>query len=469
MALNKNKPTPEQIDQFVEFAQKAESKIPLPIPLYKSVPSALAQGAMGAYAGLAKMAGSQATFGDEPRAVISPFDTESQQVARKQLQEAETLGSDIESKAEEYFPIGDSFIPKAVRRGSRAFLDNVYFGLSGALRSVAGAGLAEGAKEMGAPGWMQTSIELGAQIAPDFGKTLTKRGFGAAADEERRLINEARRLGMTEEELALTLNQRGPVKEFTQDIAAKGGRMVGRFQKTKAALGRVWETLRTTPEAQAPLSLDAKEALVQSISERMSRMPSAQRDLISQDWADLRNSNMQGTDLIDFWQKLNYHIARGEGALGNLKQDLQKGISSISEQLGNDFQITNQLYANFHRLAERMGPNIAENLIRTGENGIVLTAITTGNFPLLSKVLKPLGARQLATELSTNPRLMNLSSKMINALERGSPVIAKQIYNQLVIEVGKTNAEAAMKMSDIDFDEFFKSLPKSNKKNNNME
>jgi hypothetical protein len=136
-----------------------------------------------------------------------------------------------------------------------------------------------------------------------------------------------------------------------------------------------------------------------------------------------------------------------------------RALNSISPDLKKDFQLTNQLHGNFHRLAERMGPNIAESLIKAGENGIVLTAITTGNLPLLKKIIAPLGARQLATEMTTNPRFMNLSSRILQSIIHGAPVEAKKAYDQLVIEVGKVNGEAAKKMSNFDFNKFIENLP----------
>lgn len=365
---------------------------------------------------------------------------------------------------EKYLPIGEDLGPRALERGTRASVESIPLGamggpLSTAIRAGVGGVGAEGLKEMGAPDWAQTGFEIGSQLVPGLGKKIPNRLPTSASRAEEQLANEARRLGLSEEELALTLNQRGPVTDFLQNISSKGGRTVKRFQRTREALGRVWGALRSSPEAQTTLTGQHSSDLINGISQRLSHLPAEQRARVSQDFQDFIGSSMKGEDVIDFWQKINYYIQNGETGLGTLKPYLQTALERISPSLGKDFQITNQLYGNFHKLAERMGPNIAESLIKAGENGIIVTAITTGNYPLLKKVLSPLLARQLATEMTTNPRLMNISSRLINSVEKGSPVVAKKIYDELVLEIGKTNAEAAMKMSGLDFDKLFDSLP----------
>jgi hypothetical protein len=352
--------------------------------------------------------------------------------------------------------LGDTAIPAAytAMTGGAGALPMLGYSALGALTGHA-------TKELTGSEGLANAVDIGTQIGPSILTNRIPNVFQTqAAQEERALIANAERFGMTPEEYALTLNQRGPVKDFIQEVSAKGGRTVERFQRTRESLGRVWNTLRNSPEAQTVLGGQNAGRMINDISTQMARLPTAQRNLITGDFQDLLGSNMQGTDLIDFWQKLNYHIARGEGAIGTLKTPIQTAINTISPQFGADFQMTNRLYGNFHRLSERMGPNVAESLIRAGENGIVVNAITTGNYPLLKHVLSAVAARQVATELSTNPRLMNLSSKLLSSINQRLPQVAQHAYDQLILELGKTNAEAAMKMSDMDWNKFIESLPK---------
>jgi hypothetical protein len=177
---------------------------------------------------------------------------------------------------------------------------------------------AEGIKELGGGELAQNLTELGANLGPDIVRNqLVPRIFGNVGQEESRLIEGARRLGLTEQEAALTLNQRGLGKDQLQEISSKGGRLVNRFQKTKNALSRVWDTLRNTPEAQTAISTQGSQQMVNDISNRLSRLPAQQRNLITEDFQDLLASNMTGGDVIDFWQKLNYYIRNGEHGFGH--------------------------------------------------------------------------------------------------------------------------------------------------------
>jgi hypothetical protein len=440
MAVNKYAPTEEELD-FMEYSVKEAPKEKT-VPWYKSYPSAAAQAVLEGVISVGEMMGPTGT----------PMERQQARESRQKLYE-------------EYLPTGDSYGPNAIKRGGKTAVESLAFpgaGLATAGRALLGGALAEGAKELGAPEIVQTGIEIGTQLTPNLSKKIPNKLPTQAAAKERQLMEEARRLGLTEEELALTLNQRGPAKDFLVDISAKGGRVKERFDNTRQALGRVWENLRGSPDAQKTLTGQQSSQLINGMSKKLANLPAEQRTRILQDYNDFLGSQMRGEDVIDFWQKMNYYINKGEGKLGTLKEDLQSALMQISPELGKDFKITNELYGNFHKLAERMGPNIAESLIHAGEQGIVVSAITSGNYPLLQKVLGPLAARQLATEMTTNPRMMNLSSRFINSLERGLPVVAKKVYEQMLIEVGKTNAEAAMKMSNLDLDNLFEALDQEN-------
>jgi len=439
---DKYEPSKEDLDYMRYAVQEYSQEVD--VPWYKSYPSAAARGILKGVVNVGEM-----MSGGE----LDPRKREEGAAQREQLMN-------------EYLPLGNQFGPKAVERGTTAVTTSAAFPGGGALQNLvragAGGAAAEGVKEMGGPEWAQTITELGVNLAPNMGRRIPSHGLTQASRAEGQLAEEARRLGLTEEELALTLNQRGPIKDFLTEISAKGGRTVDRFDRTRQALGRVWDNLRGSPEAQTTLTGQQSSQLINGLSNRLSHLPAEQRGRILQDYNDLLGSQMRGEDVIDFWQKLNYYIADGERGLGTLKEELQTALTQISPELGRDFRTTNQLYGNFHRLAERMGPDVAESLIRAGENGIIVSAISTGNYPLLKKVLGPLAARQLATEMTTNPRMMNLSSRFLNSVERRLPMAAKKIYDQMLIEVGKNNAEAAAKMSNLDFESFFESLDQEN-------
>lgn len=447
MAVNNDQEMDEKIAYMkmaVEMPQEEE------VPWYKSYPSAIGRGAIEATRKVGELMSGR----------------ERDPTVRKQQQEF------FEDVYQKYLPTGNTFGPNAVQRGTEAALISQAFPAIGpnpmsggpvAGRAFLGGLSGETVKELGGPPWMQTAAELVTNLIPDFRKQIPNRMPTQGAQQEKALIQAAERFGMKPEEYALTLNQRGPVKDFVKEVASKGGRQVDRFERTRQSLGRVWNNLRSTPEANKALTGVQSSQLINRLSNRLSNLPAEQRNRIQQDFNDLLGTQMRGTDIIDFWQKLNYYIPRGERALGRLKGDLRNALNQISPELGRDFALTNQLYGNFLDQAQRMGPNIAESLIRQGETGLVLTAVTTGNYPLLKKVLGPIAGRQVATELSTNPRFMNLSSKFINAVERKLPEAAQKTLDTLIVELGRKNAEAAMKLSEFDIDELFKALEEQKK------
>jgi len=327
-------------------------------------------------------------------------------------------------------------------------------------RGALGGTLGETGKQVGLGELGQNLLEILGTVGPDLGKLIPNRFLPTqGAADQQALMEFARQQGLTEQELNLALGERGAVRDFLTDISSKGGRTAEAFDTTRQALGRVWNNLRGTPAAQTPLSGQESSRLINRLSNRLSKMPAEQRNRIMQDYNDFLSTEMTGSDIMDFWQNLNYYVQRGEARLGTLKEDLQVAMNSISPELGADFRMTNRLYGNYANLAERMGPNIAEHLISQGERGILISAISTGNYPMLKKVIGPIAGRKLAQQMITNSRFKNLSARFVNGLQRGSPAIVQRVYDQMIIEIGKVSPEAAKEMSGIDFENFFETLP----------
>ncbi len=456
MAVNKFAPTEEELAYGKYVDQRDETK---EVPWYKAYPAAIARSVIKGVIGVGEMMGPTGT----------PY--ERQEAAKER-----------EKLFNEYLPLGEqkppqtlwenvkaAVSPQAIERGGTTAVESLAFPgatLGRAGLALLGGGLAEGAKEAGASDIVQTGIEIATQLTPDLRKAIPSRLATKTGLAEKELLKEGRRLGLKEEELALLMDKKGFDRTMLEKVAYKGSRIQERIDNTRKSIGRVWENLRGSPEAQKTLTGQQSSQLINGLSSKLSELPAEQRTRILQDYNDLLGSQMRGEDVIDFWQKLNYYINKGEGKLGILKEDLQSALMQISPELGKDFKITNELYGNFARLSEKMTPTMVDNILSAGEAGAALTAIVTGNYPILAKVVGVAAARQLAAEMITNPRFVNLSSRFVNSMERGLPVVAKKVYEQMLIEVGKTNAEAAMKMSNFDIDELFEALEKERKKQN---
>lgn len=426
-------------DQTQLFQEASQIQLKPDVPWYKSLPSAalrgLAEGTIRFSQGLGPL---EARPGEVERAKL-----EREKLFEKILPMEEGVVETGLQKAGAAFPM----IATAGTTAGGALLRSLLSGVAGTAAKEGGIG------ELG-----QAIIEGGAAMGPDLRRIIPTTAKQAP------LADFARRMKMSEEELALTLGQRGASRDFFTDVASKGGRTVRAFDATKAALGRVWDTLRSSPEAQKTLGAPETRELVRSLSTRLGKLPAEQRNRVMSDYNDLISSSMKGDDIINFWQDLNYYIQRGERGVGVLKEDLQKAIEKISPQLGQDFKFTNDLYGKFSDLSSRMGPNLAEHFIRSGEKGLVLSAVTTGNYPLLQKLIGPVGGRLLAREMIINPRLQNLSKRMFSGILQGLPAASQKIYDELILEVGKVSPEAAGAMSQFDVEEFVKTIPKEEKR-----
>jgi len=423
------------------------------IPFYKSWPSAATKGFIEGSLSLLGMA----------------YEPEEGQDPQEYIKEYQNLRSNLRQKAETALPTNEGLPEELLYRGGKILPGMAAFGgpIKEILAQTAGGAMGgQVAKEMGGGPLSQAIGEVVGMNALNVANWAIRGRYEGVTPEQNRLAEFGRQQGLTEQDLVLTTNNRGVARDFAEEVATKGGKTVSIFEKTKENLGRVWNSMRERPEAKTALSGEASGKMVNEISKKLSKLPEKQRELIRQDYNDLLSTKMTGEDVIDFWQKLNYHITKGERSLGLLKEDLTKGLESISPEFSRDFTLTNQLYGNFAKQAERMGPDIADKLLNLGESGMLLNAIVTGNMPALQKALGLVGGRLLAREMVVNQRLQNLGSRMISAMNQGSRPAAVQTFNQMIEEIGKTNAEAARVLAQFDIEEYSKNLVPEKKKEN---
>lgn len=424
------------------FMRYADSYIPqeeTSTPWYKSWPTAALKGLIEGGISLGE--------------AISPTGELSERAQQK---------SEREQLYKEHLPSTEEFVPTAIEKAAK-IVPGLAAGGGGVGRTLLRAGLAgaSGAavKEMGGSETAQNLAELPALIGPDLAKKIPHRLFGKTTSEQQKLAQFARSKGLAESDIALTAPNRGWLRDFFVDTSAKGGRTARAFEQTKDNLGRLWNDIRQSPAAQQSLNQQQATTFLNEVSKVAQQLPREQRKRVAQDAVDLAKSQFKGEDLINFWQDLNYYIARGEKGLGRLKEPINNALKNISPELAQDFALTNQMYGNFSNLVQRMRPDLVEHLIVAGERGALIAGIVTADQGLLTKVLGAAGGRLLAREMVINPRLQNLSSRFVNALEQGSPAVIKKVYDQIINEVGEKNAEAALELKDYDIDEFIKMLP----------
>lgn len=437
MAVKTHAPTDSDRNFFKkadELAKQAE-----PLPWYKSIPAAALKGLVEGTVGLGRaMSGSLGIDEqtDENRKILLD----------KYLPSNTGIAENIAEKSASAFPM----------------LTTGGFGAGGAaLRGTAAAASSEAAKELGFGETVQAIAELPALLGPDLARKIPVK----AGSNQERLAQSVRAQGVPEEDLALMLGSQGKVKESLSNIAPKGGGTKKAFDSAKESLNKMWQGIKNSPEAKTPLAKDDANQLFNEIAKKASDMPSEQRARFTQDFLDLLGTPMAGEDIINFWQKLNYYIPKGEKGLGVLKEDLSQALKKISPELGEEFSIMNELYGNYSRLRDQMEPSIVDKFFRAGEFGALAAATISMDVPTLTGVIGAVAARELARQAIINPRLQNLSQRFLNASKRSSPRIAQIAYDQLVVEIAKTDAETAAKLSEFDAEEFTRALSSDKNKN----
>lgn len=350
-------------------------------------------------------------------------------------------------------PIRDEPIERILERGGELTPlvalggPATFGGIAGSAgRSLLAGGLKEGAKQVGLGETGQSLAELPAFFAPN---VLTKKMFPKRSNEE--LLAFARFNGLTEQEALLATKDAGSFEQQLEKIASRGGKTVKEFENTHSALSRLYTTLKNSPQAQVPLSGESQAKLINEMSEILSKMPAEIRDRIQRDFSDFVGTQMTPENIIDFWQKLNVFIRKGENQFGLLKKPLQEGIETISPELAKDFELTNQLWGTFSKNLQRMRPDLADRIITTGEAGALVGGIVTGDKNLLTKVLGAIGARKFAEQLVARPRWHNLNGKLINAISSGKYEIANKVASLLADSVKSEFPEVAKQLKEFDF------------------
>jgi len=453
------------LDQGIE-QEEAKKKV----PWYRSYPSAAVRGIATGVKNIGQSMSEPEGLVGENFEELSPVEAYEKYGDIKEQQSEQ-----FEEFKNKILPIGEGLGPRMLERGTTSAIEGAPLALltggpSAAIgtgaRALAGGGMAEIAKDLGAPGVVQTSLEVGAQGIPNLGKKIPTNTLTAAGRAEGELMEGARRLGMTEEELAMVLKPDNWWDRTLRFFSGKTGRTANRLEQTKDRLGKVYGALEASADATKILSDKDAQSLINSMSTSFSKLPARQREIIQADWDAFIRKPKSANSVIDFWQKIQDPITRGEGKIGILKEPMKEALKKLSPELAQDFELTNKLYGNFSKIREQLRPGLVDSFIKASEAGAAIVAIGTGNVPVMLKVFGPIAGRQLATEMVSNPRLMNMTTRFINSLNRSLPQVSKKIWDQMLVEVGKTNAKAAMQMAGADFEKLLEDMKQEEQKEN---
>jgi len=325
------------------------------------------------------------------------------------------------------------------------------------LRDLMGLGGKKIAEELGLGETGQAIFDLGFSLSPnpkkyiETGSKVIKMAEAGQFTTQKEMVETARKLGMTEEEIA-PLVREGPINNLLRKISPKRGAAEKALHRTKSAVGRNFNNLAASPEAQVPIQGMQRQRLVNDLQQGMGNLPAGARNAIAEDVRDLMNSNMTGADVINFWGDVNSYF-KEHPKLQGLKNPLRRALSMISPEFGQNFEMANTLSQRFREVAGQMKPSIASDLFGASEATTLLGSVITGNLPLATKVAATVGGRKLVEMMVTSPRWQNLHKKMVTTINAGQIKATKQIFDQMIGMVAESSPEAAAQLRAIDMDE----------------
>jgi hypothetical protein len=429
----------DQRDIF-DLAESIEIPSSENVSMWKSVPSAIGRGLLEGGIAVNKLFTGGGLEGMSPRYT---------------QQESELKEQRRENIYEKYLPTDNSLVSRGIERGITSGLEAAAFPVPNPLatagRGTLGGAAAEAGKDLGFPEWAQSLIEIGAQISPSLTKQLL-----AKDPSQKELLDFARSQGMTEKQIALSLQEPGGIKQWLAKIADKGSRTQQKITDTKSSISNIYDNIRSYDSAKNPLTGQQASKFLGELNKKLSTFPAEMRNKIATDYKDLLGSQMTGSDILDFHHKLNYYIAKGERQLGTLKEPITSALKSVDAELAKDFGLANKLYGNLAKTSKMLKQSQLDKLVDLGTGGALLGGILTGNLSLLQKVIGKVGASHLANQIITNPRLQNFTTKLASSVKQGLIPASKKILNQIIFEVAKDNQSAAKELADFDIEDFFK-------------
>jgi len=368
--------------------------------------------------------------------------------------------SEFSGQLNELLPTEDeSYGQRAIRRGLKEAPTAMAFPgspIATLPRALAAGFIGEGAKDLGAPEWAQTALELTAYLGPDITKKLLEKGSNAE------LIAEARKLALSDEQIT-PLIQSDFKQKWLSKITPRRGATQEALEKTKEGLQSAYGKIAEGETAKAALSTESGVKLIDSIEDLFEKMPSGVREKIKTDYKDLFKKDITGQSLINFWGDINHELGKHSKQLSLLKEPIKEALNEISPELAKNFETINKLYTKFYPIAKRLEPNLNTDIMSASKALGSLIGVLTGNYAVLEAAGIHFAGGQLAKELLINPRFQQIGNKMVEAIAENKYGMAKKLTDLLSHEFKKTSPELSNQLQNISEDELkdlFSSRPK---------
>ena len=366
-------------------------------------------------------------------------------------------GKTFDETLEDVFPTQEGrFIEGSLQRGAEIGTGGVAKGVGGVILSALAGIVGESINKIPfIPDWLKPYVETAGEIAttglPRFGSKIRPTA------SQKPLVEGARKLGLKEKEIAPLIQSEKKVRTLAK-TAGKRFRTQKALGKSKTALDKSLELMDAHPDIDRVLAPGQADTTISSIEKKMvNKLNSSERGLIKDDFEILKNSPKSAKDFIKFFRDLNKQIStnpKSRKSLNLLKDDLIESVQKISPELGNTFNVTNKLYSNYSKIAQKLKPSWNEDIARTLGTGVghVIVGSLFGNYAALGTIIGEQAAKNVAREMLINPRFQNLSRQIVHSLNSGKVGLATQLWDKLGKLMSKESPKLALEMEKVDWE-----------------
>lgn len=323
---------------------------------------------------------------------------------------------------EHVLPTQDKFAENALERTGeilpQVLATKASSGFLGSVgRSLAAGAIGEGVKEAGGGELAQTAGEAAGFGLPGLGRKIIP------TKSQQKLVNYARKAGMSEKQIAPLLPEKGK-RSFFGKVASKGTKTQEALFDTKQGIGNAYEFVKNSPEASRHLNAQQAQDFTSKVDTISRSMPSEIRKQIVDDYQDLLRDGLSGKNLVNFYQDISSRYKVGREHLERFKQPIREALEDISPTLSEDFQLTNELFKKRLAIGKTLKPGISSELMDLGELGKLANDVMNLSVKGLSQLMGIAGARRFAREILINPRLQNITRQMAKAAnENKIPIV----------------------------------------------
>ncbi len=329
------------------------------------------------------------------------------------------------------------------------------------LLAAGGAGAAAG---LGGGAGSQIGAAIGVPAIVNM-ISLIKRGkLSPTGKEARELYEFGKSKGMTDAELTPILQSKGR-KDLLGGSAQPTRRAERAIEASEGAMGGLYSTLkdessklpRATPKQESRLLVRLDDVTTDL---RKSKLPPDAKksviEKIDKMKSDVFENGLGADEIIATWQDINDTVdwrsfKTGKKVLGQLKEPLSDTFKELSPKHFREFEILNNMWGKLQDTSRRVKPTDLTKFVKFGEAGIfghaLINLATTGNPKALAIIAGQRGARVLASEMLTNPRLNNLMNKTIASMSKGT----KESVQKSIREFEKGLREYPEIYEDFDF------------------